>query len=114
MRERDDDEWIAAAAAYVEAKRAADAAAKALDEAKAQLVGLASHTSESGGGVSVTRYWKSGTIDYKKIPELRYVGPGAIPRCRSEQEVRALRRVRSEGGRAAAIARRPFRPAIRR
>ena len=70
VRERDDPEWAAAAAAYLEAKRAVDAAAKTLDEAKAGLVGLAAHTSESGGGVTVTRFWKSGTIDYKKIPEL--------------------------------------------
>ena len=81
VRERDDEEWIAAAAAYVEAKRAAEALAKAVDEAKAKLIGLASHTSETGGGVSVTRYWKSGTIDYKRIPELstldleQYRGP---------------------------------------
>ena len=42
-RERDDPEWLEAAAAYVEAKRAADAVAKALDAAKAKLIGLASH-----------------------------------------------------------------------
>jgi hypothetical protein len=72
---------VSAATAYVEAKRAAEAMAKALDEAKAKLVGLASHTSESGGGVSVTRYWKSGAIDYKKIPGIdaldldQYRGP---------------------------------------
>jgi hypothetical protein len=81
VRERDDPEWIAAAAAFVEAKRAAEAVATTLDEAKAKLVSLASHTSESGGGVSVTRFWKHGTIDYKKMPELsgvdldRYRGP---------------------------------------
>jgi len=69
-RERDDPEWIAAAATYVDAKRAADTVAKALDEAKAALIVLTSHTSESRGGVSVTRYWKSGAVDYKKIPEL--------------------------------------------
>jgi hypothetical protein len=52
-----------------------------LHEAKAKLVGLTSHTGESGGGMSVTRYWKGGTVDYKKIPELsaldleKYRGP---------------------------------------
>jgi len=71
VRERVDEEWIAAAAAYVEAKHAAETIAKKLDEAKAKLVGLASHTSESGGGIAVTRYWKSGAIDYKEIPELK-------------------------------------------
>lgn len=67
---RDDPEWIASAATYVEAKRAADTAAKTLDAVKAKLIRLASHTSESGGGVSVTRYWKTGAIDYTKMPEL--------------------------------------------
>jgi putative phage-type endonuclease len=73
VRERDDPEWTAAAATYLEAKRVADAAAKALDAAKAGLVGLAWHTSEAGAGVTVTRFWKNGTIDYKKIPELAAV-----------------------------------------
>ena len=37
---------------------------------------------KSGFGVSVTRYWKAGNIDYKKVPELKevdledYRGPG--------------------------------------
>ena len=70
VRNREDPEWAAAAMAYLQAKRAAEGTAKSLDEAKAQLIGLATHTSESGGGVSVTRYWKSGTIDYKKVPIL--------------------------------------------
>jgi len=48
---------------------------------QARLVGLASHTSESWGGVSVTRFWKSGAVDCRKIPELgaldseKYRGP---------------------------------------
>lgn len=51
------------------------------DEAKAQLTALARHAKEQGGGVSVTRVWKRGVIDYKRIPELagvdleRYRGP---------------------------------------
>jgi putative phage-type endonuclease len=69
-RVRDDPEWAEAALGYLEAKRALDSVAKVLDEAKAKLVGLANHTSESGNGVTVTRYWKNGTIDYKRIPEL--------------------------------------------
>lgn len=34
---------------------------------------LASNPSESGGGVTVSRYWKQGSVDYKKIPELKGV-----------------------------------------
>ena len=49
----------------------ADQAQKALAESKEVLVALTSHTSESGGGVTATRYWKTGAIEYKKIPELK-------------------------------------------
>ena len=42
-----------------------------LDALKQRLIGLARHSSEQGGGVSVSRYWKTGTVDYKKVPELR-------------------------------------------
>ena len=69
-RLREDAEWMEAALAYLEAKRAADAVGKSLDEAKARLTGLASHAKEEGGGVSVTRFWKRGNIDYKRVPEL--------------------------------------------
>jgi putative phage-type endonuclease len=80
-RIRDDPEWLAAAAAYLEAKRIADESAKTLDEAKVHLTGLASHAKEQGGGVSVTRIWKRGGIEYKRVPELagvdleQYRGP---------------------------------------
>ncbi len=69
-RIRDDPEWLSAAAAYLEAKRAADAMAVALDEAKAKLVQFTDHAKEQGGGVSVTRLWKRGNVDYKRVPEL--------------------------------------------
>jgi hypothetical protein len=41
-----------------------------LEAAKEQLGALTSLTSERGAGVSVTRYWKAGSIDYKKVPVL--------------------------------------------
>ena len=71
VRERSDPEWATAAAHYLDTKLFSDQAQKALGEAKDRLVALANHTSESGGGVSVTRYWKAGAIEYKKIPELK-------------------------------------------
>jgi putative phage-type endonuclease len=71
VRERSDPEWAAAAAHYSEMKLFADQAQRALAEAKDRLVALTSHTSETGAGVSVTRYWKQGAVDYKKIPELK-------------------------------------------
>src|SRR5438552_136263 len=71
VRERGDSEWAAAARNYVETKLFADQARKSLAESKEVLVALTSHTSESGGGVTATRYWKTGAIEYKKIPELK-------------------------------------------
>jgi putative phage-type endonuclease len=71
VRQRDDAEWVEAAAAYIEAKRAADQVLRTLDDAKGKLIALTSHSSEAGGGVTVTRYWRKGSIDYTKIEELR-------------------------------------------
>jgi putative phage-type endonuclease len=67
---RKDAEWQAAAERYVQLKAESDALALRLDEAKAVLLGLAEHPSESGFGVGVTKYWKQGNVDYKRIPEL--------------------------------------------
>ena len=41
-----------------------------LDAAKQKLVALAAHHSESGCGVTVTRFWKAGNVEYKKVPQL--------------------------------------------
>ena len=71
VRQRDDAEWAEAAQEYIEAKRAADAVQRTLDEAKGRLIALTSHSSEAGGGVTVTRFWRRGSIDYSKIEELR-------------------------------------------
>ncbi len=40
------------------------------DESKAKLVALTAHSRESGFGVSVTKFWKQGNVDYKKVPAL--------------------------------------------
>ena len=34
-------------------------------------VDLSVHPKESGRGVVVTRFWKAGNLDYKKVPELK-------------------------------------------
>src|SRR5665811_468193 len=68
---RDDDEWVLAAQLYRDAKVNSEAAAKKLDEAKERLTSLASeHPSIKGGGVTVSRFWKTGNIDYKNVPEI--------------------------------------------
>jgi putative phage-type endonuclease len=71
--ERSDPAWTLAAGLFVEAKRKAEEAADSLDRARERLVALASHASEAGHGVTVTRFWKQGNVDYKRIPELKGV-----------------------------------------
>ena len=63
--------WLAAAEVYLDLKRQAESLNALFDEAKEKLVGLVSHPSESGAGVTVTQFWKQGSVDYKKEPELR-------------------------------------------
>jgi putative phage-type endonuclease len=72
-RQRSDADWQTAAQAYLQAKGDADQAAARLEAARGVLVGLARHPKETGAGVSVTRFWKTGSVDYKKVVELRGV-----------------------------------------
>lgn len=67
---RKDAEWQTAAESYVQLKAEAELLADRLDAAKEVLVALAEHPSEAGFGVSVTRFWKTGSVDYKRVPEL--------------------------------------------
>jgi predicted phage-related endonuclease len=69
-RIRDDPEWLEAAAKYVELRTAYDELSAKCDEAKLRLMRLARHAKEQGGGVSVTRVWKRGNIEYKRVPGL--------------------------------------------
>jgi len=69
-RTRSDKEWREAAESYRGWKSVMDEASAKAEAAKAKLVALATHSREAGGGVSVTRYWKTGNVDYKKVPEL--------------------------------------------
>ena len=70
---REDPEWQNAASAYLAARATAELHTTALDKAKAALIALASHNSEAGAGVKVTRFWKAGNVDYKKVPALKGV-----------------------------------------
>lgn len=65
---RSDEAWLQAAGDYRRCKKEADDAGAELELAKDRLVALASSTSESGAGVTVTRYWKQGSVDYKRVP----------------------------------------------
>lgn len=84
---REDAEWREAADAYIGWKGTVEEAQAKADEAKARLIALASHSRESGSGVVVTRYWKQGSIDYKKVPEIQGVDLEAY-RGKSREEVR--------------------------
>jgi type I site-specific restriction endonuclease len=67
---RSDSAWQQAAKDFLGWKSVVDEAQVKVDAAKAKLVEMATHCRESGAGVSVTRYWKVGNVDYKKLPQL--------------------------------------------
>lgn len=69
-RVRADPAWEKAATEYTVVKAVAEMAAEQLDAARQRLVALTEHTSEQGFGVTVSRYWKAGSIDYKRVPEI--------------------------------------------
>jgi len=71
--ERLDPDWRLAAERVINAKRVADAAAGELEAAKRALIALTTHPSERGAGVTVTRYWRAGPVDYRQIPQLAEV-----------------------------------------
>jgi len=60
---RKDEDWRLASEAYVSLKRDADALVARLESAKDRLLELSTHPSETGFGVSVTRYWKQGNVE---------------------------------------------------
>ena len=76
-----------AARAYAKAKRATLVADEGLERARAGLVALAGRPREEGAGVAVTRYWKVGNVDYKKVVELRGVDL-EVYRGKGREEVR--------------------------
>lgn len=63
---RTDAEWVEAAAVYVARKEAMDSAKAELERARAALLALANHPSVTGGGVTVSRFFKKGAVDYRK------------------------------------------------
>jgi putative phage-type endonuclease len=84
---REDAVWAEAARAYSIAKRATLVADEALESARQALVALAGHPREEGAGVAVVRYWKAGSVDYKRVVELRGVDL-EVYRGKGREEVR--------------------------
>ena len=86
-KRRDDVDWYQAAMAFLAAKAEVDAADARMEATRAALVALAKHPRESCAGVAVTRFWKAGSVDYKKVPALQGVDL-AVYRGKSREEVR--------------------------
>jgi hypothetical protein len=84
---REDAAWTKAAAAFAGAKRSADAQAEQLEAARLTLIALAQHPREQGAGVSVTRFWKAGSVAYAKIPALKGLDLSSY-RGKTREEVR--------------------------
>jgi hypothetical protein len=70
MDNRTDPQWVRCARAWLKAHTAAEKAKLALEKARFKLVLLAAGASAKGNGVSVTRFFRAGTINYGSIPEL--------------------------------------------
>lgn len=68
--ERDDALWAEAVQMYRDAKAAEERAAKALKFAEEQLRAIAGTSSARGAGLTLTRYWANGNVDYSRIPQL--------------------------------------------
>lgn len=85
--QRLDAEWASAAKGFAEAKALADQAAERVEAARQALLALVKHPKESGAGVSVSRYWKQGNVDYKKVPALKGLDLTAW-RGKAREEVR--------------------------
>ena len=56
---------------YAQAKRASDIADAELAAARDALVTLTNHPREQGAGVAMTRFWKTGNVEYKKVKVLQ-------------------------------------------
>jgi len=72
---RTDETWVEAAQQYISLSAQADEVGDKLVEAKKRLLALARHTSERGAGVAVSTYWKTGTVDYKKLVQTLKIDP---------------------------------------
>ncbi len=84
---RSDAAWREAAESYRGWKSVIDEASAKADIAKAVLIGLTDHPREAGYGVAVTRFWKAGNIDYKRLPALAGVDL-ELYRGKAREEVR--------------------------
>lgn len=73
MTHRTDGQWARCARAWLKAHETAEKAKLALEKKRFALLRLAGDASASGEGVSVTRYFRAGLINYGSIQELNGV-----------------------------------------
>lgn len=73
VEQREDAEWRDAATLYIEAQTALKAAQEAEKAARSTILKLSGNKACEGAGIKVTTYERAGSIDYKKVPELRGV-----------------------------------------
>ena len=86
-KQRSDADWQQAAMAFMAAKAEVEAADARMEATRTALVALAQHPKEVGAGVAVTRFWKAGSVDYKRVPSLQGVDLNAY-RGKARKEVR--------------------------
>lgn len=67
--ERDDVEWRDAVSDWKESRRWLEEARRAEAEARKRLLAMAGERSTVGAGVRVTRYWRSGQVDWRRATE---------------------------------------------
>ena len=84
---RQDDGWAEAAYAFTNARKASDEADAALAIARDALLAMTNHPREQGAGVTVTRFWKAGSVTYANIPALQGLDL-SVYRGKAREEVR--------------------------
>jgi putative phage-type endonuclease len=67
----DDDVWRNAAETFLKAKEASLQAEEHLKTCKQHLIEISGSASCRGHGVSTTKYFSKGSVDYSKIPEIK-------------------------------------------
>ncbi len=68
--ELETNEWKFAVSDYLNAVENAARMKKALDDAKAKVLELSGERNTIGAGLRVTRFYRQGAVDYKKVPQL--------------------------------------------
>ena len=74
---------------YAQAKRGSDIADAELAAARDALVTLTNQPREHGAGVAMTRFWKTGNVEYKKVKVLQGLDLSSY-QGKTKEEVRLM------------------------